>query len=204
MVLLCLISIRDNVASLTWQLLGSHLSRQLGRFPTLPNELLSETIPQLRLAPDPGEVLLEPNAPDPFAERLLQAQLGRFWRNHAREPYDPTQAEQRYEKFDAEFLPTLPPAFALEPDTRWDSRLPKLAMQRLLLHIAIFDSVCWNFRPLLLLRPDHVASLPAYKRVLLRSQKRRMCMAALKELETVSALNSVWRLSHALCRYYLQ
>ncbi|KAK4235420.1 hypothetical protein C8A03DRAFT_17836, partial [Achaetomium macrosporum] len=172
--------------------LDSHLSRQLDRFPILPNDLVANTIPRMRLAPDLGEMHPDPNAPEPFTERLMQVQLGRFWRSQTREPYDPTQAEQRYEKFVAEYLPTLPPAFALQPDTKWDSHLPKLTMQRQLLHIAIFDSVCWNFRPLLLLPPDHVANLPAYKRVLLRSQKRRMCLAALKELEAVSTLHSLF------------
>jgi len=153
----------------------------------------------MRLAPDLGEMDADPNAPEPFTERLMQVQLGRFWRSHARDRkmlYDPTQGEQRYEKLVTEYLPTLPAAFALEPDTKWDSHLPKLAMQRQLLRIAIFDSVCWNFRPLLLLTPDYVASLPAYKRVLLRSQKRRMCLAALEELEAVSILHSLFGGSH--------
>jgi hypothetical protein len=151
----------------------------------------------MRLAPDMGEMHPDPNAPEPFTERLMQVQLGRFWRSQAREqPYDPTQAEQRYERFATEYMPALPPAFALRPDTKWDDHLPKLAMQRQLLHIAIFDSVCWNFRPLLSLTPDHVAGLPAYKRVLLRSQKRRMCTAALKELEAVSTLHSLFGGSH--------
>lgn len=179
--------------------LDSHLSRQLDRFPILPDHLVAENLPRMRLAGDLNEMNGDSEAPEPFAERMMQVQLGIFWRRYSRErkmPYDPTEAEQRYEKFAAEYLPTLPPVFALEPDTRWDSRLPKLVMQRQLLHIAIFDSVCWNFRPLLLLKPDHVASLPAYKRVLLRSQKRRMCMAVLKELETVSMLHSLFGGSH--------
>lgn len=63
-------------------------------------------------------------------------------------------------------------------------------MQRQLLHISILDSVCWNFRPSLLLPLAHVAQLPAYKRLLLRAQKRRMCVAALRELDVVTALHA--------------
>lgn len=144
---------------------------------------------------DTGSTLKEipAGAPDIFTERLMQVQLGRFWRQFASRRdcnYDPTAGEERYDKFCTEYIPTLHAAFALDrPNTMWDDALPKLPMQRQLLHIAIFDSVCWNFRPLLLLKPDYVASLPPYKRVLLQSQKRRLGMAALKELEAVTSLH---------------
>jgi hypothetical protein len=132
-------------------------------------------------------------APDIFTERLMQVQLGHFWRQFGSRhncDYDPTAGEQRYDKFYAEYLPSLHPAFAFDrTDTTWDNALTKLPMQRQLLHIAIFDSVCWNFRPVLLLKPDFVARLPPYKRVLLQSQKRRLGLVALKELEAVTSLH---------------
>lgn len=142
-----------------------------------------------------GNSETETSAPDEFTERLMQVQLGRFWRKFGpdrRVQYDPTQGEQRYERFCADYLPILPRAFALDPDTRWDKHRPKIAMQRQLLHIAIFDSVCWNFRPLLLLTASQIASLPPYKRVLIQSQKTRLSIAALKELEAVSTLHSMF------------
>ena len=74
----------------------------------------------------------------------------------------------------------------------WDNALPKLPMQRQLLHIAIFDSVCWNFRPLLFLKFNQIRSLAPYKQVLLQSQKCRIGMAALKELEAVATLHSMF------------
>lgn len=129
----------------------------------------------------------------------MQVQLGRFWRSFGsrrNSEYNPTQGEQRYERFCTEYLSILPPALALDPDTKWDEHLPKLSMQRQLLHIAIFDSVCWNFRPLLLLKPNQTASLAPYKRVLLQSQKKRIGLAVLKELEAVSALHSMFGGSH--------
>lgn len=132
-------------------------------------------------------------APDVFTERLMQMQLGHFWRQFGSRRncnYDPTAGEQRYDKFCAEYVSILHAAFALDrPDMTWDNALSKLPMQRQLLHIAIFDSVCWNFRPLLLLKAEYVARLPPYKRVLLQSQKRRLGMAALKELEAVTSLH---------------
>ncbi|GAB1214931.1 hypothetical protein ATERTT37_004112 [Aspergillus terreus] len=176
--------------------LDSHLSRQLDRVPFLPDDLVANALPRLRLAPDIGT---DPNAPDVFTERLMQVQLGRFWRSFGprrKIDYDPLEGEQRYDRFCAEYLPTLSPAFAIEPDTQWDADLPKLPMQRQLLHIAIFDSICWNFRPLLLLKSAQIARLAPYKQVLLQSQKRRLALAALKVLEAVTALHTMFGGSH--------
>ncbi|RYP09690.1 hypothetical protein DL764_001116 [Monosporascus ibericus] len=141
----------------------------------------------------------EGTAPEIFTERLLHVRLARFWRSldsSKNSKFDPTQAEGNYERFRSEFLPTLPPAFALEPDRAWDKRLPKLQMQRQLLHMSIFDCICWNFRPLLLMRPCHFESLAPYKQVLLLSQKKVLAMAALKELEAVSTLHTMLGGSH--------
>lgn len=176
--------------------LDSHLSRQLDRVPFLPDDLVAEALPQLRLVPDIGT---DASAPEVFTERLMQVQLGRFWRSFGPRrsvEYDPMQGEQRYEKFCAEYLPTVSPAFGLEPDTQWDARLPKLPMQRQLLHIAIFDSICWNFRPLMLLKPAQTARLAPYKQVLLQSQKRRLALAALAELDAVTTLHAMFGGSH--------
>ncbi len=178
---------------------SSHLSRQLDRVPFLPDSLVAGTLPRMHLVPDTGDMDTDASAPEIFTERLMQVQLARFWRSfesRQNSEYDTTQGEQRYERFCAEYLPTLPPAFALEPDTKWDKHLPKLAMQRQILHICIFDSICWNFRPLLLLKPSQVASLAPYKQVLLQSQKKALAMAALGELEAVSALHSMFNDSH--------
>ncbi|KKZ63382.1 hypothetical protein EMCG_02313 [[Emmonsia] crescens] len=178
--------------------LDSHLSRQLDRVPFLPDHLVMETLPRLRLIADIGDLSPDPDvsAPDIFTERLMEVQLGRFWRSFKlkqNSKYDPIEGEDRYERLCVEYLPSLHAAFAIDhPDATWDSALPKLPMQRELLHIAIFDSVCWNFRPLLLLKPSYIASLPPYKRVLLQSQKLRLGLAALKELEAVTALHSMF------------
>ncbi|KAL1870691.1 hypothetical protein Daus18300_005011 [Diaporthe australafricana] len=169
---------------------------RLDRVPFLSDNLVARMMASLRLIPEPvGSTAADASAPDEFMVRLMQVQLGRFWRScwpNRSEQYDPTQGEHRYERFCTEYLPTLTPAFALEPDTRWDKHFPKLSMQRQLLHIAIFDSVCWNFRPLLLLTAAQLAGLPAYKRVLIQSQRERLATAALRELEAVSALHSMF------------
>ncbi|KAI0595294.1 hypothetical protein F4775DRAFT_595388 [Biscogniauxia sp. FL1348] len=175
--------------------LDSHLSRQLDRVPFLPDDMVSKTLPRLRLVPEMAGIENDAHAPEMFTERLMQVQLGRFWRSLGptnNSGYDPADREQRYERFRTEYLPTLSPPFALEPDTKWDERLPKLPMQRQLLRIAIFDSICWNFRPLLLLKPSYISTLPLYKQVLLQSQKKRLVMAALKVLDAVSALHSMF------------
>lgn len=174
------------------------MSRQLDRIPFIPDHLVEGTLPRLRLIPDIGNIPTETatTVPDIFTERLMQVQLGLFWRGlglQRTSEFDPTESERRYEKLKSEYLVNLHPAFAIEhPDTTLDKAIPKLPMQRQLLYIAIFDSICWNFRPLLLLKQNQVASLAPYKRVLLRSQKQRLGMAALKVLEAVATLHTMF------------
>ena len=153
----------------------------------------------MHLVTDNEHVNVDSGAPETFTERLMQVQLNRFWRSSGsrrNSEYDPTQAEHRYERFCAEYLPSLPPAFALKPDAKWDKYLPKLAMQRQLLYISIFDSICWNFRPLLLLKPSQIACLAPYKQVLLQSQKKVLAIAALRELEVIAALHAMFNGCH--------
>ncbi|QSS66970.1 fungal specific transcription factor domain-containing protein [Histoplasma capsulatum] len=175
--------------------LDSHLARQLDRIPFLPDNSVVEILPRLRLIADIGDSPsnIDGSAPNIFTERLMEVQLALFCRSlnlKQNSKYDPTESEHRYERLCAEYLPSIHAAFAIDkPDMTWDEALPKLPMQRQLFYISIFDSVCWNFRPLLLLKPNDVASLPPYKRVLLQSQKLRLGLAALKELEAVTALH---------------
>ncbi|OAT13321.1 hypothetical protein BDBG_08545 [Blastomyces gilchristii SLH14081] len=111
-------------------------------------------------------------------------------------PYDPTEREHRYERLCVEYLPTLDPAFAIDhPDMTWDISLPNLPMQRQLLYIAIYDSLYWNFRTVLLLKPGYIDSLHPYKRVLVQSQKQRLGLAAMKTLEAVTTLHSMFGVS---------
>lgn len=137
------------------------------------------------------------HAPDLFTERLLQVQLADFWkglgpRPGADDPYDPLVAEERYTRLQNEFINKLPPPFALRnPNCEWDKQQPHLAMQRQLLYITTFESICQNFRSLLLLRPEQIRDLPAYKQVLVRSQSRALAHAALSELKAVSALHGM-------------
>lgn len=175
-------------------IVNSHLSRQLDRIPFVPNDLVTAMLPRMHLATDEN-VAIDSGAPELFTERLMQVQLGRFWRRfklRRNSEYDPTQAEQAYEQFCTEYIPSLPPTFALKPDTKWDRSLPRLAMQRQILYIAIFDSICWNFRPLLILTPNQIAGLPLYKQVLLQTQKRVLAFAALRELDAIAALHSMF------------
>jgi hypothetical protein len=174
----------------------SLLSRQLDRIPFLPGRLGPRNLPRLHLlsSGDGGGDNTDPdaNAPDPFAERLLQAHLADFWRSVGPvqgAEYDMIAAEERYDKFCREYLSQLPPAFALaDPDETWDNRLPKLPVQRKLLHTAIYDSICWNFRPLLLRR---VVPLPVYKSVILSSQKKKLAAAALYALDNITRLHAL-------------
>ncbi|KAI8931411.1 hypothetical protein NX059_011741 [Plenodomus lindquistii] len=175
----------------------SLLSRQLDRIPPHPGRLIHEN--WLQLASSISNRKFEDglnekgrNAPDPFTERLLQAQLADFWRMHGPVPradYDVINAEERYDKFGVQYAAQLPPTFALsDADESWDKRFPKLPLQRKLLHIAIYDSIYWIFRPLLLRKP---VPLPVYKSFILSSQRRKLAAAALLALESISQLHSL-------------
>lgn len=174
----------------------SCLSRRLERLPFLSDGLSAEVMPQMRLLPHAD---IGADAPDVFTERVLQAQLAQFWRNHSLakgSEYDAIGAEERYESFCSTYLQTLPPVFALQPDKQWDDRLPTLPMHRELLHLAIFELLCWNFRPTVLQRSDQTERLPAYKQVLILHNKRALAVAALNLLEAVSSLHMMMGGSH--------
>ena len=176
--------------------MNSCLSKRLERIPFLSDGLSVDVMPQMRLLPN---VDIGADAPDVFTERVLRAQLARFWRSHKPakgSEYDAIGAEERYESFCSTFLQTMPPAFALQPDKQWDDRLPTLPMQRQLLHLAIFELLCWNFTPTLLQQPEQVKNLPGYKQVLILRNKKALAVAALNLLEGVSALHTMMGGSH--------
>lgn len=175
---------------------NSCLSKRLERIPFLSDGLTAHIMPQMRLQPDIG---VQADAPDLFTERVLRAQLAEFWRSHSPakgSEYDPMGAEERYESFCSTFLESIPSVFSLQPDKQWDERLPTLPMQRQLLHMAIFESLCWNFTPTLLQQADQVSHLPAYKRVLTLHNKQALAVAGLNLLQSVSALHTMMGGSH--------
>ncbi|KGO47755.1 hypothetical protein PEX1_101380 [Penicillium expansum] len=165
----------------------SYLSRQLDRIPIIPSGIEPENMPRMRLGSDvdDGHGLEE------FTERILQVRLTNFWRSMCPtlgSNYDVIVAEERYEKLCSKFLTMLPSAFALQPNKQWDARLPMLAKQREILFISIFESLCYNFRPAILLDASH---LPKYKQVLLSSQQKALAVSALYVLQGVSRLHSL-------------
>lgn len=176
----------------------SLLSRQLDRAPLLPGNLSNGSQPQLQLLGDQGSTEPPPTPHrshqriHPFTERLLQARLADFWRGVgplSGAEYDAMAAEERHEKFCREFLPQLPQAFALtDPDESWDEQSPRLPLQRKLLHMAIYDSLYWNFRPLLLRQPS---PLPTYKAILLGFQRKALAAAALGSIDSAGQLHSL-------------
>ncbi|KAL8893612.1 MAG: hypothetical protein Q9192_005097 [Flavoplaca navasiana] len=174
----------------------SCLSKRLERIPFLSDGLSAHVMPQMHLRPD---IDVRADAPDLFTERVLRAQLAQFWRSHSPTKgleYDPMGAEERYESFCSTFLASMPSVFALQPDKQWDERLPTLPMQRQLLHIAIFESLCWNFTPTLLQQADQDRQLLGYKRILILHNKQALAVAGLNLLQSVSALHAMMGGSH--------
>jgi hypothetical protein len=191
LLLLTILATRTHLTELHHSL----LSRQLDRIPFLPTALRPDNLPRMHLTLNINNT----DAPEAYSERLIQARLADFWRSLSPtqdEAYDAAVAEERYKKFCTQFLATLPPVFAIEPSEGWDERLPRLPLQRQILHIAIFESLCHNFRSLLLRKLSHIESLPAYKQVQLSSQKKALALAALKVLDGVSKLHAMLGGSH--------
>ncbi|KAE8392852.1 hypothetical protein BDV23DRAFT_181267 [Aspergillus alliaceus] len=173
----------------------SLLSRKLDYIPFLPRRLITECAPRMRLMADVDD----PDAPEEFTQRSLQARLVHFWRSSTPENgtrYDVILAEETYERFCNEFLPTLPSPFGLYPNQTWDKRLPTLPLQRQVLHINFFEFLCSNFRPSLLQEPRHVQDMPKYKQVLLSSQRKALAASALHLLEAASTLHAMMGASH--------
>ncbi|KAH3903881.1 hypothetical protein HBH56_243880 [Parastagonospora nodorum] len=120
---------------------------------------------------------------------LIRNSSGDETSDQNRTEYDIIAAEERYDRFSEEYVFQLPPIFSLkDPDVTWDKRMPKLPLQRKLLHSAINDSIYWNFRPLLLTQP---VPLPVYKSLILGSQKRKLAAAALLALASVKQLHEL-------------
>lgn len=172
----------------------SLLSRQLDRLPLFPGRLRPGNRPQLDLLRSGDGI--EPAAgdvPDQFTERLLQADLAEFWRGIGATQgteYDTMAAEARYDRFCGYYLAQLPSAFALvDPDETWDNRFPKLPLQRKLLYLAIYESMCWNFRPLLVRR---IGPLDPYKSMLLSLHKRKLAAAALHVLDSATQIQTLF------------
>ncbi|KAH7400981.1 hypothetical protein DE146DRAFT_632020 [Phaeosphaeria sp. MPI-PUGE-AT-0046c] len=181
----------------------SLLSRQLDCNPLLPTVLTPEHQPRMHLEPHVTKASEpETEVPEAFTERLMLARLAHFWRSYPSKSsadYEATEAEERYEKFCKEFMPQLSPVFALDFSKEWDERLERLPLQRQILHIAIFNFLCYNFRPILMCEPSQVQSLPVYKQVLVASQRKALAAASLKTLEGVAKLHSMLGGSHTRC-----
>ncbi|KAK4194566.1 hypothetical protein QBC40DRAFT_290557 [Triangularia verruculosa] len=186
----------------------SLLSRQLDRLPFIPGTMRSENWPDLQRLKPPHQKQFDPNkangtdagiseAPDLFTERFLQVKLADFWRRAGLvqgADYDMIAREDLYHAFNFEFMSTLPAAFALsDADETWDSDFPKLPLQRKLLHMAIYDSILWIFRPLLLRKPSPI---PPYKSLMLSWQKRKLAATALHALEAVAQFHTLLQTCH--------
>lgn len=171
------------------------LSRELDREPLLTQTLCGDITPRMSLSP--GVDQHDFDGPDLFLERILQLQLSAFWKQHRcmsspDEVYEPLAAEDRLDIFQKEFVNNIPAPFALDlPDRQWDGQMRWLPLQRQLLRTTVYESICQNFRPLLLLQPDEIERLPAYKQVLIETQRRTLACAALDMLEAISTLHNM-------------
>ncbi|KAI1318725.1 hypothetical protein F5Y16DRAFT_414385 [Xylariaceae sp. FL0255] len=143
-------------------------------------------------------------SPDSFLGRRLEAQLAKFRLCRGQEistAYDPISSEEWFEKFCTEFLPQIPDTYALLADGHWDKQVGDLPRQRELFHVALYESVCCNFRGLLKMDPKRMQSLPSYKRSLVLQHCHLLQEAAMGLLEKVSLFHQ--RLGFQQTRFQL-
>ncbi|KAI0545028.1 hypothetical protein F4679DRAFT_562829 [Xylaria curta] len=168
------------------------LSNSLDYDPWLMETPFTINLPKMHLATNTGGT--SSSGPDPFIGRVLQAQLAKFWTSRPKETsndYNPSIAEEWYEKFCTDFLPRIPTPFALCPNTEWDKQVPDLPRQRQLFHLSLYESICHNFRQLLKIKFTQVQSLPRYKASLLKHHRRLLIAAAVAQLDSTSVLHSM-------------
>ncbi|KAL3485014.1 hypothetical protein BJX62DRAFT_243345 [Aspergillus germanicus] len=183
------------VCTLTLHFLPSptRLSRSLDRVPFLDLKFCTTSLPRMQLTSSHlGSFLAEP-----FAERLAEARLVKFSTSLPTSPhstYDCNVAEERYKRFCTEFLPTIPEPFALGHNTQ--SHLTEEdsttgTRQRELLHLALYECILLNFRPLLSMPSSSVQELPKYKQALLRQHRTILARTALGMLHCATTLHSL-------------
>ncbi|KAF2753059.1 hypothetical protein EJ05DRAFT_542249 [Pseudovirgaria hyperparasitica] len=172
------------------------LSLVLDRSPCIPEEhYCSVDLPKMRILSGAQQ---NTNAPDVFTERILQAKLSKLWfslvpANRAKpDIYDPSVAEEVYEKLCREFVAELPLVFSLQsPDTQWDQQIPMLARQRQTLKISVFVILCQLFQPLLHLSTEQIQTMPHYKRDLITTHRNHLVTSCVSLLEGVSQLHDL-------------
>lgn len=170
----------------------------------MQNVFCAQVLPSLHSLADWGSL---GDVPEEFDQRLLLFRLAKFWnvtdpqQHHALGLYDPVMVEERYERFCKEFLAILPTPFALNSatDNLWKEKHPRLPFQRLLLHIAMFESLCHNFKPVLLLDANQIHCLQGYKQDLALVHIQTLARAAVKVLDAVSALHALNGTSYTHC-----
>ncbi|KAL5583936.1 hypothetical protein FOVSG1_015287 [Fusarium oxysporum f. sp. vasinfectum] len=175
--------------------LDSTLSLTLDRVPFLPDALRQEVMPRMRLGPD-NDFL------EPFLDRILIARLVAFWRNSTPKhdaKYDGIAVEALYSKFCHEFISTLPPAFALQPNREHDEQVPGLPLQRQLLHVNIYFFISLCFRRVLTRDTSQDCYLPNYKRVLLSSHLSFLASVTLRALDCTHILHALMGGSQMRC-----
>ncbi|KAL3447615.1 hypothetical protein BJX65DRAFT_89624 [Aspergillus insuetus] len=169
------------------------LSRSLDRVPFLDLKFCTTSLPRMQLTSSHlGSYLVEP-----FAERLAEARLVKFSTSLPTSPhstYDCNVAEERYERFCTGFLPTIPEPFALGHHTQshWaEEDSTTGTRQRELLHLALYEYILLNFRPLLSMSNSSVQELPKYKQALLRQHRTILARTALGMLHCTTTLHSL-------------
>ncbi|KAL8813214.1 MAG: hypothetical protein Q9200_000443 [Gallowayella weberi] len=165
----------------------------LGRWPLIPDERCTVSLPHAvdnNTAPDI-------NAPDTFCERKLQIQLTKLAAEllsstDGKQSRDPVVIDNHVNRFYAELIDTLPPAFRIhDPELKWDQDLPNLKRQREMFRISIFATLCSMLKPLILTPTDKTQAASASGKKLVARLKTTLIEAIIELLDSVGRLHTL-------------
>ncbi|KAL8804035.1 MAG: hypothetical protein Q9182_002826 [Xanthomendoza sp. 2 TL-2023] len=139
----------------------------------------------------------EINAPDTFCERKLQIQLTKLAAEllsptDGKQSRDPVVIDNHVNRFYAELIDTLPPAFRIhDPELKWDHDLPNLKRQREMFRISIFATLCSVLKPLILTPTDKTQAASASGKKLVARLKTTLIEAIMELLDSVGRLHTL-------------
>lgn len=165
----------------------------LDRSPHIHDDRCRVSYPKMSLGPKRAN----PNEPDSFLERSLQARLAKIWNSIPRSAvnrplaYDPAAVEEHLDRLCREFIFNLPAVFDIHnPNKEWDLHRPMLVRQRQMLRISVFTLMCQIYRPVLLLSSAQIDSMAYYKRCLISRHRTTLANAAISLLDSIAQLHS--------------
>lgn len=168
------------------------MSITLGRWPLIPDQICTVTLPEEDLGTETLFDGDEDRPPSVFCERNLQIQLSKIGidilqSNDGKPSPDPNVISANMEKIKTELLDKLPPAFRIaDAEEKWDKKVPHLKRKREMFRISVFACICMLLRPMMIVETQ---PLSPSDRVLVAKHRLTLADAAMEMLESVGRLH---------------